>query len=61
MRHTIQPQPDPLQFTRGARTLGDLASRVIDGLALSFAHHATSVAQADYRNASPETCGEKRA
>jgi hypothetical protein len=36
----------PLDLPQGARNLGDLASRLIDVLTLSFADHADSVVQA---------------
>ncbi len=52
----VLKQPDPLQFVAGARTLGDLASRVIDGLVLSFAHDATESVAARAYNESQNDC-----
>jgi hypothetical protein len=54
-----EPQPtDALRYVSGARDLGDLTSRVIDGLSLQFERHATSVVQAKSRNTTQIFCGE---
>lgn len=51
----IDPR-SPLQFAQGAADLGDLASRVVDGLRLAFERHADSVVQAPSRNATQIFC-----